>query len=149
MGSVWIQLTPLILLVLGLVTGKYIEIKHLRNLAVREAALADVGICNLRSVPESLRVEETFLVSGSAVIATDYFKVFAAGLRGLFGGEMKTYRTLMNRARREAVVRMLDQAQGWGAQSVWNIRFETSTIQGKRRPGGVEVLAYGTAVKEL
>jgi len=149
MGNAWIQLTPLVLLVLGLVTGKYIEIRHLRNLAAREAALADVGICNLRSVPESLRVEETFLVSGSAVIATDYFKVFAAGLRGLFGGEMKTYRTLMNRARREAVVRMLDQAQGWGAQSVWNIRFETSTIQGKRRPGGVEVLAYGTAVKEL
>ncbi len=147
MGSALIQLIPLVLVVLGLVTGKFIELRHLRKLAVREAALAGVRTCNLRSVPSELKVGESFLVTGSAVIATDYFKVFAAGLRGLFGGEMKTYRTLMSRARREAVVRMLEQAQGRGADSIWNIRLETSTIQGKRSPGGVEVLAYGTAVK--
>ncbi len=54
---------------------------------------------------------------GSVVIATDYFKVFAAGLRNLFGGEMKTYRTLMGRARREAIVRMLEQAQELGGDA--------------------------------
>lgn len=149
MGSALIQLVPLVLVVLGLVTGKYIEMRHLRNLAVRESALRDLSRCNLRTLPAGLKAEESFLVTGSAVIATDYFKVFAAGLRGLFGGEMKTYRSLMTRARREAVVRMLEEAKANGAGSVWNIRFETSTIQGKRRPGGVEVLAYGTAVRTL
>lgn len=138
---------PLVPIVLGLVTGKFIELRHLRKLAVRESALEGVKRCNLRSVPAELKVGESFLVTGSAVIATDYFKVFAAGLRGLVGGEMKTYRSLMSRARREAVVRMLEEAKQGGAGSVWNIRFETSTIQGKRSPGGVEVLAYGTAVK--
>lgn len=137
---------PLVPIVLGLVTGKFIELRHLRKLALRELALEGVKRCNLRSVPVELKVGESFLVTGSAVIATDYFKVFAASLRGLVGGEMRAYRTLMNRARREAVVRMLEQAQGRGADSVWNIRLETSTIQGKRSPGGVEVLAYGTAV---
>lgn len=149
MGSALIQLVPLVLVVLGLVTGKFIELRHLRKLALREAALAGVRTCNLRSVPAELKVGKSFLVTGSAVIATDCFKVFAAGLRGLFGGEMKTYRSLMSRARREAVVRMLEQAQGRGADSVWNIRLETSTIQGKRSPGGVEVLAYGTAVRTV
>jgi len=149
MGELFIQLTPLVLVILGLVTGKYIEMRHLRNLAVRESALRDLSRCNLRTLPAGLKAEESFLVTGSAVIATDYFKVFAAGLRGLFGGEMKTYRSLMSRARREAVVRMLEQAKADGAGSIWNIRFETSTIQGKRRPGGVEVLAYGTAVRTL
>ena len=149
MGELFVQLIPVVLVIIGLVTGKYIEMKHLRNLAVRESALRDLSRCNLRTFPAGLKAEESFLVTGSAVIATDYFKVFAAGLRGLFGGEMKTYRSLMSRARREAVVRMLEQAKENGAGSVWNIRFETSTIQGKRRPGGVEVLAYGTAVRML
>lgn len=147
MGNLFVQLIPVILIVLGLVTGKYIEKKHLRRLAVREIALRNVGICNLRQIPEELKAGEGFLVTGSVVIATDYFKVFAAGLRNLFGGEIRTYRLLMNRARREAIARMLEQAQASGAEGVWNVRFETATIQGKKRAGGVEVFAYGTAVK--
>jgi len=147
MGDVLIQLIPVALIFLGFVTGKVIELRHLRRLALREAALRDIGICNLRTVPAELGERESFLVTGSVVIATDYFKVFAAGLRGLFGGEMKTYRSLMSRARREAVVRMLEQTRQLNAGSVWNVRLETSTIQGKRRPGGIEVFVYGTAVK--
>ena len=55
----------------------------------------------------------------------------------------------MERARREAVVRMLRQAQEHGANVVWNVRIETSTIQGKQKgkSAGVEVMAYGTAMK--
>ena len=138
-----------VLLGLGLTVGKLNEIRHFRRLAAREEGLAGLGVCNLRTVAVEPKVEGTHLVMGSAVIATDYFKVVAAGLRGLFGGEMRTYRTLMERARREALVRMLEDAAESGAQSVWNVRLETSTIQGKRRPGGIEVLAYGTAVKRL
>ena len=131
----------------GLIVGKITELRHLRRLAARDGELSDVIRCNLKKLPRGLEVKESFLVMGSAVIATDYFKTLAAGLRNIFGGEIKSYRTLMNRARREAVVRMLEEAKGRGAGLVWNVRFETSTIQGKRRPGGVEVLAYGTAVK--
>ena len=55
----------------------------------------------------------------------------------------------MERARRQALVRMLRQAQQFGANVVWNVRIETSTIQGKQegKSGGVEVMAYGTAMK--
>ena len=94
-------------------------------------------------------IKKSSVVTGSVVIATDYFKVFAAGLRSIFGGEIKSYQSLMTRARREALVRMLCEAREHGYQSVWNVRFETSTIQGKKRKkaGGVEAHAYGTAVK--
>lgn len=149
MTNLLIQLIPVVLIILGLVTGKHIEKRHLRRLALREVALQNIARCNLRQLPADLKAKESFLVTGSVVIATDYFKVFAAGLRNLFGGEMKTYRSLMARARREAMIRMLQQAQSRGADSIWNVRFETSTIQGKKRPGGVEVLTYGTAVKIL
>jgi len=139
---------PIGLIVLGLVTGKCIETRHLRNLAKREEDLKELKVCNLRRLPAELQITESFIVTGSCVIATDYFKVFAAALRNLFGGEIKAYRSLMSRARREALVRLLEQAKKLGAGGVWNVRFETSTIQGKKKkPGGVEVLAYGTAVK--
>jgi uncharacterized protein YbjQ (UPF0145 family) len=134
-------------ILVGLIVGKLTDSRHLRRLAAREGELCDVIRCNLKRLPRGLKTEESFLVTGSAVIATDYFKTVAAGLRNIFGGEIKSYQTLMNRARREAIVRMLEEAKGRGAGLVWNVRFETATIQGKRRPGGVEVLAYGTAVK--
>jgi uncharacterized protein YbjQ (UPF0145 family) len=147
MDNLLVQLIPVLLIILGFVTGKYIERQHLRSLAQKEAALRGIGVCNLRKFPVGLRFQRSFLVTGSVVIATDYFKIFAAGLRKIFGGEIRTYRSLMERARREALTRMLDEAKKAGADSVWNVRLETATIQGKKRAGGVEVLAYGTAVK--
>lgn len=137
------------LMLLGLFVGKALEMRHFRKLKEREAEFQDIMVTNLKSVPPQFEHKQPFLVMGSAVIATDYFKVFVSALRGLFGGEMKAYVTLMERARREAMLRMLQQAHQQGANVVWNIRYETSTMGGQQRkkPGGVEVLAYGTALK--
>ncbi|MCJ7692893.1 MAG: YbjQ family protein, partial [Sedimentisphaerales bacterium] len=99
MANLIIQIgIPVFLIILGLIVGKQIEKKHLRSLDIKEQELKDVLVCNLRRLPAHLKAGECFLVVGSVVIATDYFKVFAAGLRNLFGGEMKTYRSLMKRA---------------------------------------------------
>ncbi|MEN8128018.1 MAG: heavy metal-binding domain-containing protein [Planctomycetota bacterium] len=143
-----IVIPPFLVLVCMLI-GKGIEMHHFKKLAEREQQLSGIIVTNLKTVPPQYENAQPILVMGSAVIATDYFKVFAAGLRTLFGGEMKSYVTLMERARREAVLRMLEQAAQQGASAVWNIRYETTTTQGqqKKKPGGVEVLAYGTALK--
>jgi len=140
---------PLSLLLVCFLIGKGIELHHFKKLAEREQRLSGIIVTNLKTIPPQYDNAQPILVMGSAVIATDYFKVFAAGLRKFFGGEMKSYVTLMERARREAMVRMLEQAAGQGASAVWNIRYETSTTHGQHRkkPGGVEVLAYGTALK--
>ncbi len=139
----------LALLLTGLVIGKAIELRHFRKLDEREAEFSDIVVTNLKTVPAQFENTQPFLVMGSAVIATDYFKVFVSGLRTLFGGEMKAYVTLMERARREAMLRMMQQAREQGATVVWNVRYETSTMGGqqKKKPGGVEVVAYGTALK--
>ena len=86
------------------------------------------------------------LVSGSVVISVDYFKRILAGLRNIFGGNVQSYETLVDRARREAVLRMKESCPD--ADYVLNLRLETSSIfKGKRKQvGSVEVLAYGTAV---
>lgn len=139
----------LALILVGLIVGKGIEMHHFRRLDEREAEYKDMVVTNLKTIPPQLENSQPFLVMGSAVIATDYFKVFVAGLRNLFGGEMKSYITLMDRARREAMLRMLQQAREQGARVVWNVRYETACTGGqqKKRPGGVEILAYGTALK--
>ena len=134
----------------GWLIGRTVERAHFRRLAQAEHQLSGIMISDMKRLPPNWRPTEATLVVGQAVIATDYFKVFAAGLRNLFGGRVRSYETLVERARREAIVRMLRQAQQWGANVVWNVRLETSTIQSSQQRGksaGVEVMVYGTAFK--
>jgi len=138
----------LVLLILGLVIGRTAESAHFRRLAITERALSSIMVSDMRRLPDNWQATDSLLVTGEAVIATDYFKVFVAGLRNLLGGRVRGYEALVERARRQAIVRMLQQAQAAGANAVWNVRIETTTIQGKQqgKSGGVEVLAYGTAM---
>ena len=94
---------PLILLILGLVVGRTVEKRHFRSLAKREQELAHIMVTDLRTIPENWRIEQAFLVSGSVVIANDYFKAFASALRNLFGGQMRSYELLVERGRRSRV----------------------------------------------
>jgi uncharacterized protein YbjQ (UPF0145 family) len=110
-----------------------------------------MGVTNLKSVVDPSSVERSSLVMGEAVIATDYFKSFAAALRNIVGGEVRAYQSLMIRARREAALRMLEGARRFGANEVCNVRFETSNIRssssrGSNAAASIEVLAFGTAV---
>ena len=56
---------------------------------------------------------------------------------------MKAYTEMMNEARDLAIQRMVEEAEGLGADAVVNIRFATSAII----QGAAEVIAFGTAVK--
>jgi len=130
--------------------GRSVERAHFRRLEADERELAErIAVSDLKRLPANWHAAGATLVTGEVVIATDYFKVFAAVLRKLIGGRLRSYETLVARARREAVVRMMRQAERAGANVVWNARVETSTIQGRqqRQSGGIEVLAYGTAMR--
>lgn len=150
MWEFWLQVLPvLVFLALGYGVGRYRERRHFASLAAREARFTDMVVTNLKRVTSPDSAAQATLVCGDAVIATDYFKSFAAKLRGIIGGEMRAYETLMERARREAKLRMLEQARAAGAAEVWNVRYETSNIRsaGRRRAAvSVEAFAFGTAV---
>lgn len=63
----------------------------------------------------------------------------------LFGGNVTVYETLIDRARREAILRMKSNASN--ASEIINIRIETSSISKNAKSiGSIEVLAYGTAI---
>ena len=82
------------------------------------------------------------LVQGNTVRAKHAGRDIAASFKNLVGGELKGYTELLTESRREAVGRMLAQAQQLGANAVVNVRFTTSAVTA----GAAELYAYGTAV---
>lgn len=139
-----------VLLLVGLVFGRASEKRHFREIRRREAELRDLLVFSERRPPPDREFREATLVVGSVVIAEDYFKRIAAGLRGFFGGRVTVYESLMDRGRREAVLRMKEEARRRGATMVFNVRFETSSLavdSGAQSPMfSAEFLAYGTAL---
>jgi uncharacterized protein YbjQ (UPF0145 family) len=140
----------LILLILGYVFGQLAERRHFKSIIAREMETLSMPVMNLKTVPPQITHCNTQLVSGSVVISIDFFKKFVAGLRGLIGGRMRSYESLLDRARREAILRMKEDALKLGAKMIVNVRIETASINknSSRRQsvGSVEVVAYGTAI---
>lgn len=136
------------LLALGYGAGTWAEKRHYRSIAKREMDLLDLPAVTLKSVdvPEH-KIRSARMVYGSAVISVDYFKRILASLRNIFGGQVKSYESLIDRARREALLRM--KVMAGDATVIVNVRIETSAVgkQSKRKNiGCLEAVAYGTAL---
>lgn len=140
--NLWLLLVPL---VLGYVFGRWQEGRHYRSIREREQALRHVVALNTRYVPDGVTPGSAQLVTGGVVISSDYFKTFLAGFRSFFGGRFRGYETLLERARREALLRLKAEAQAAGSTLVIGVRFQSTTIAGSATPS-VEVLAFGTAL---
>lgn len=100
-------------------------------------------LTNIENVPGFQVVEHLGLVSGSTVRSKHVGRDLMAGLKNIFGGELKGYTELLNEARGEAIERMVKQATALGANAVVNVRFSTSAVAA----GAAELYAYGTAVR--
>ncbi len=136
------------LLALGYGAGTWAEKRHYRSIVERERAMLGLPAVTIKSVdiPEH-QIRSTQLVYGSAVISVDYFKRILASLRNLFGGKVKSYESLLDRARREALLRMKEMAGD--ATVIVNVRIETSAIgkqSNRKNIGCLEAMAYGTAL---
>ncbi len=83
------------------------------------------------------------IVSGNSVQSKHIGKDFMAGLKNIVGGELNSYNEMIRDSRNIAMQRMIEEAEGLGADAVINVRFSTSAIV----DGAMEALAYGTAVK--
>lgn len=138
---------PLGLLMLGYGVGRWLERRHYRSIREREQALRHVLALSTRYVPEGVVAGSAQLVTGGVVISSDYFKTFVAGFRSFFGGRLRGYETLLERARREALLRLKAQAEAAGSSLVIGVRFQTTPISGSSTPS-VEVMAFGTALIE-
>lgn len=142
----------LLLLVIGYFAGTMNETKHYRSIKLREQKLLHLPTVSFKNALDPKRkVESVKLVSGNVVVSIDYFKRFLASLKNIFGGTIRSYETMVDRGRREAVLRMKESATG-SADIIINLRIETSVVgnintQQKGGLGSIEILAYGTAIK--
>ncbi|UCD29503.1 MAG: YbjQ family protein [Planctomycetota bacterium] len=99
-------------------------------------------VVNTEMVPGYTIREVKGLVQGNTIRAKHMGRDIAASFKNLIGGELKGYTELLTEARRQALERMIAQAEQLEANAVVNVRFTTSAVT----QGAAELYAYGTAV---
>jgi uncharacterized protein YbjQ (UPF0145 family) len=130
--------------------GKYSENKHYKSIRCREEQFADLPFTPSDTIDPQRKIVAMTMVTGQVVIGSDPFKRYIASLVNLVGGRVSVFEAPLDRARREAILRMKERAMRMNADEVVNFRMETTSLCGGKagQPMGiVEVVAYGTAVK--
>lgn len=155
---------PIVLLLgiplLGLAVGYWIDRDHRASLDYRRAQVGHVLITDVRDYPGRLTgtadENRTELIVGEVVLACNAFVAAIGRLKMLFGGEVRSFHSLLTRARQEAVLRVMEEAAERGYDAVCNLRLEAVDISGQTMsPGGgknkpsiyVGLIAYGMAYK--
>lgn len=140
---------PVFLAIGALVIGRHLEKNHFQSIREREAATQHYPVVPTRTWDSDYQVADFQLVSASVVVSLDYFKRILAGFRNIFGGNIRSYESLLDRAKREAILRLKEQAPN--CHIIVNLRLVTSNIVSvhtqRKGLGGVEVLAFGTAIR--
>lgn len=140
-----------VMLIVTYLTGRAIEKRHYVSILKREKELLGIPVLTGKWEDLIQDNEEGKLLTGSVVIGSSYFKTFAFNLRNLLGGRVKSYEDLLDRGRRESLLRLKEKAKSWGADRVVNLRYETTSIGGNEKGGSLpcaEIFVYGTAIKK-
>lgn len=133
-----------LLLVLGYLFGRVAEKRHYKRIIRREAEMQHVPVVATKYPPVDREYRQQ-LVAGNVVIASDYFKSFLANLINIFGGRVTPFESMLDRARRESILRMKYDALQMNAAYVFNVKFDTTRIA-TGKVAAMEVVAYGTAM---
>lgn len=142
-------LVPLVLF--GLMIGRTTEKRHLRYLDQQEQERQGFLVTQVKSFadPASDGPPPTLIVA-EVVIGSDHLKTFLAGWRALFGGEMKALTRITERAKREAIVRLVKQSTAAGYNALCNVRVDSVDIggvnAGRKKPMAA-CIATGTAYR--
>lgn len=138
-----------VLLGIGYFAGRHFEQRHYASIRAREKQTLHIPMMSFGAKQALPYAHEAQLFVGSVVIANDYFKTVTSLLRNVIGGRMVAYESLVDRGRREALLRMKEEAMAWGASQVINVRFETSDLMGEsnQSAGMIEIMAYGTGIR--
>ncbi|MFM7469013.1 MAG: YbjQ family protein [Vampirovibrionales bacterium] len=141
---------------LGITVGSYLEWRHLQSLKLREAAWSHVPAVPLdyrHALEPNETVEKVTFVSGQVVLTDDTARALLGSILSLFGLNLKTYELLMERARREATLRMKESAPE-GTHIITNLHYLSGSLDDEEAGSNKEkgatafyVTAYGSAVQ--
>jgi uncharacterized protein YbjQ (UPF0145 family) len=89
-------------------------------------------------------IEEVYgEVFGLTVRSRNAFSQMGAGLKSMFGGELKGMTKALADSREEVIQRMVGEAEAKGGNAIVAMRFDTSEMGDM----WTEICAYGTAVR--
>lgn len=144
----WDLIVLIILLITWYAFWHMAEKKHYKKIIEKEKEHREMVVLSKKDA-KVLWVTWTLLVTSNIVLSIDYFKKFIAWFIHFFWWRMKVYETLLDRARRDTLVNIKEQAKKKWYDAIVNLRLETSSISkwAKWSIWSVEVLAYATAVR--
>lgn len=99
-------------------------------------------ISTANEIPGYEIIETKGFVYGLTVRSRGAGGQISAGIRSLFGGEIKEYVKMMEETRDESLKRMIDHAKEMDANAIIAARYDSNDISDVMQ----EILAYGTAV---
>ena len=82
-------------------------------------------------------------VFGLTVRSRNIGAQFGAGIKSMLGGELKGMTKALHDSREQVIGRMVEEAEGKGANAIVAMRFDTSEMGNT----WTEICAYGTAVR--
>ena len=125
----------------------FAEKKHFKQIIQKESELKNIVVLSKYDA-KTLDIFWTELVTWNIVLSIDFFKKFLSGFVNFFGWRMSSYESLLDRARRDSIVKIKEKAKKKWFNAIANLRLETSSISKwkKRQIWSIEVLAYATAI---
>ena len=91
-------------------------------------------------------VEYRGIVTGEAILGTNIFRDFFAGIRDIVGGRSGSYERVLRDARETAIRELEDEAERIGANAVIGIDIDYENISTGSSGSMLMVSASGTAV---
>lgn len=138
----------LVVLVVTWLIGTIGAKRHLARIRDMEQKLSHIHVFAAEQAPPQAERYESKLVMASVVVSLDYFRRFVESLMQLVGGRMRFYENLLDRARREAMIRLKQEAAEIGAKRIFNVELQTAHVftRAKNGEGSFEIIIYGTAL---
>lgn len=140
---------PLFLLAIAFFAGNSIARAHNKRMEQRQQVVAHIRSTDLkRFIRPQPGSPVPALLCAEITLGIDHFRGFLGKLKNIFGGEVKSYQKTLDRARREAILQVIEQAHAAGMNAVANLRVEFVDISGNanmaKKASMVTILAYGT-----
>jgi uncharacterized protein YbjQ (UPF0145 family) len=141
---------PVMLLLFAWGVGTWMAARHEADLAERGTAVAHILVHDRGLLEDAVAgPNPPVMVTGEVTLGVDHFRGFLGQWKNLFGGQIRSYQMVLDRARREALMRLLEQTHSFGYNAVANVRIDFVDISGsaltRRKAADVSVLASATA----
>ena len=147
---VFIYAFPILLLLLAWGAGNAIARRHEKDMARRAPSVEHVRVTDMRKILDLTPGKTPCgLVTSEVTFGIDHFRGFLGSLKNIFGGEVRSYQATLDRARREALLRLKEHTLALNCNAIANVRIDFADISGNstvaKKASMVSIMASGTA----